>query len=93
MAKKLLTLIKRVKYELTYFFKPNIKIDGYQNLNNFTIQSSMPEDIKKIFWRNSDNSVFTELPFIVFGKDLSANIKDSLSSYDDFFRSMSKIPP
>ena len=84
MAKKLLTLIKRLKYELTYFFKPNIKIDGYQNLNNFTIQLSMPEDIKKIFWRNSDNSVFTELPFIVFGKDLSANIKDSLSSYDDF---------
>jgi len=84
MFKHLITLLKKVKYELTYIFKSSYEKNRYEDLENFWMDPSMLDDIKKIFWQISDDDSIHSIPFFVFGKDLTPKIHESLSPLDDF---------
>ena len=84
MFKHLITLLKKVKYELTYIFKSSYEKNRYEDLENFWMAPSMLDDIKKIFWQISDDDSIHSIPFFVFGKDLTPKIHESLSPLDDF---------
>ena len=70
MFKNLLTLSKKIKYELTYILKSSSEKNRYEDLKNFRLLPSMLDDIKKIFWQISDDDTIHSIPFIVFGLSL-----------------------
>ena len=84
MFKHLLTLLKKIKYELTYSLKSSSEKNRYEDLKNFWMAPSMLDDIKNIFWQISDDESIHSIPFIVFGKDLTPKIHKTLSPFDDF---------
>ena len=84
MFKNLLTLLKKIKYELTYILKSSFEKNRYEDLKNFRLLPSMLDDIKKIFWQISDDDTIHSIPFIVFGKDITPKIHKTLSPFDDF---------
>ena len=84
MFKNLLTLLKKIKYELTYILKSTSEKNRYEDLKNFRLLPSMLDDIKKIFWQISDDDTVHSIPFIVFGKDITPKIDETLSPFDDF---------
>ena len=67
MFKHLLTLLKKIKYELTYLLKSSSENNRYEDLKNFWMAPSMLDDIKNIFWQISDDETIHSIPFIVFG--------------------------
>ena len=74
MFKHLLTLLKKIKYELTYSLKSSSEKNRYEDLKNFWMAPSMLDDIKKIFWQISDDDTVHSIPFIVFGKDITLSL-------------------
>ena len=70
MFKNLLTLLKKIKYELTFILKSSSEKNRYEDLKNFSLFPSMLDDIKKIFWQISDDDTIHSIPFIVFGLSL-----------------------
>ena len=77
MFKNLLTLLKKIKYELTYILKSSSEKNRYEDLKNFSLFPSMLDDIKKIFWQNSDDDTIHSIPFIVFGKVITPKIDET----------------
>ena len=57
MFKNLLTLLKKIKYELTFILKSSSEKNRYEDLKNFSLFPSMLDDIKKIFWQISDDDL------------------------------------
>ena len=64
MFKNLLTLLKKIKYELTFILKSRSEKNRYEDLKNFSLFPSMLDDIKKIFWQISDDDTIHSIPFI-----------------------------
>ena len=66
MFKNLLTLLKKIKYELTFILKSSSEKNRYEDLKNFSLFPSMLDDIKKIFWQISDDDTIHSIPCLLY---------------------------
>ena len=66
MFKHLLTLLKKIKYELTYLLKSSSENNRYEDLKNFWMAPSMLDDIKNIFWQISDDDGIHSIPSVSY---------------------------